>query len=408
VVKASLGPDATAALCGACHEVTGGNPFLLCEVIEELRREHRSAGDIGPGVVRGLAPERVAASLLLRVRRLDPAAPGLARAIAVLGQETSLARAAELAGLEPAHARAVAVALADAAILERGEPLRFVHPIVRAAIYQDASEHERAKLHRRAARALSVQGAAPEAIAIHLLATPPSGDRSVVAILRESARAARARGATAAAVRHLQRAVMEPPSDADRAPLLLDLGIAERDLGLEVAGDHLRRAAELADDDALHARALVETAWAAGPRRDAQRELIPLLERGAERACPHDRELALKLEAARLAALMLNPDHPARFEDEAERFRALKGTSPAECALLSFVARKAALAGGTIHEVGELAERAARDSRADARRRALHLAAQHHGVPAGDRALRAGRGAARARDRVRAPPRSGT
>jgi len=154
---------------------------------------------------------------------------------------------------------------------------------------------------------------------------------------------------------------MEPPADADRAALLWELGSVERDLGLEDAGDHLRRAAELADDDALHARALAETAWAAGPRRDAQRKLIPLLERGAERVRRHDRELALKLEAARLAALMLNPDHPIRFEDEAERFRDLEGTSPAECALLSFVARKVALAGGTVHEVGELAERAARD-----------------------------------------------
>jgi DNA-binding CsgD family transcriptional regulator len=360
VIRANLGSDASQALCLACHEATGGNPFLLSEVLEELRSEHRPAGEISPAVVRRLAPERIAASLLLRVGRLDPAAAELTRAVAVLGQEASLARAGELAGLKPTQAYALAASLADAAILEQGEPLRFVHPIVRAAIYEDASERQRAELHRRAARSLSAQGAAPESIAIHLLAAPPTGDPDVVATLRESARTARARGAAAAAVRQLRRAMIEPPADAGRASLLLELGMVERDLGLQEAADHLRRAAELTDDDALRARALVEMAWAAGPQRDVQRKLIPLLERGAERVRPHDRELALKLQAARLAALMLNPDHPTRFEDEAERFRDLSGTTPAECALLSFVARKACLTGATIHEAGELAERAAR------------------------------------------------
>ena len=63
------------------------------------------------------------------------------------------------------------------------------------------------------------------------------------------------------------------------------------------------------------------------------------------RSARHDRELALQLEAARLGALLLNPDLPVKFEDEADRFRDLPALTAAECLLRSFVARRA-LDGG--------------------------------------------------------------
>ena len=69
----------------------------------------------------------------------------------------------------------------------------------------------------------------------------------------------------------------------------------------------------------------------------------------------HDGQLALELEAARLGALLLNPDLPAKFEDEAERFADLPASTGAECLLRSFVAR-GALDTGPIAVAGDLAE----------------------------------------------------
>ena len=62
-------------------------------------------------------------------RRCDP----LARSLAIL-EQSELAVAAEHAGLPPAVARKAADQLALAALVEPGLPLRFVHPLIRAAL----------------------------------------------------------------------------------------------------------------------------------------------------------------------------------------------------------------------------------------------------------------------------------
>ncbi len=99
-----------------------------------------------------LAPERIAAAVLLRVSRLDPEAPALARSVAVLGEQARLSLCAQLAGVDPRKARTLAAGLVDLAVLVPGEPLRFVHPVVRTAIYEDLSAAEQADLHARAAQ----------------------------------------------------------------------------------------------------------------------------------------------------------------------------------------------------------------------------------------------------------------
>ena len=80
----------------------------------------------------------------------------------------------------------------------------------------------------------------------------------------------------------------------------------------------------------------------------------------------HDRELALQLEAARLGALLLNPDLPVKYEDEARRFAELPARTGAECLLHSFVARSA-LDRGPIAVAGDLAEKVATHLRWSAR-----------------------------------------
>ena len=69
LVRASLGDEASAQLCRACADATGGNPFLLSELLGEFRRDGRPANEIDPKAVDRLAPERIAAAVLLRVSR---------------------------------------------------------------------------------------------------------------------------------------------------------------------------------------------------------------------------------------------------------------------------------------------------------------------------------------------------
>ena len=102
LVRESLGTDARAELCRACAEATGGNPFLLAELLGELRRDTRAVDRIDPASVRRLAPGRIAAAVLLRVSELDSSAPSLARAVAVLGDQARLLTCCRLADLDPA------------------------------------------------------------------------------------------------------------------------------------------------------------------------------------------------------------------------------------------------------------------------------------------------------------------
>ena len=261
--------------------------------------------------------------------------------------------------MDPRKAHSLAAGLIDLAVLVSGDPIRFVHPIVRTVVYDDLPASERVELHERAARLLADHRADPGAIAVHLLATEPSGDPEVVTMLREAARSALAGGAPDTAAALLWRALNEPPDSADRSVVLFELGNAEHEIGDAAAPRHLREAGETATDPRLfRARAFTALAWATHPDARSQREQLSFYERAAAEVGAHDRELALQLEAARFGVLLLNPDLPARFEEEAERFSAFPALTAAECLLRSFVARRA-LEGGPVAVAGDLAEQAA-------------------------------------------------
>jgi DNA-binding CsgD family transcriptional regulator len=204
------GLDADAA--AAIHAATRGNP-LLCTA--------------PPGEV---------------IRRIGPL-PDLARAVAVLGAEADLHTAAELAGVDVEAAGEVAARLTADGLLEGAARVRFVHPLLRAAVLETIPAPALALLHGRAARLLDD----PEQVAAHLLAALPGTDPRAGAILREAARAADARGDPATAVRLLRRALQEPGRETS---LLHQLGVAELRAGEpEPAVDHLRDAGPEAERD---------------------------------------------------------------------------------------------------------------------------------------------------------------
>jgi DNA-binding CsgD family transcriptional regulator len=232
----------------SCHAVTGGNPFLVRELIETLRADGIGPGEAGADRVAGLGPRSVAQEVALRVARLGPAATGLARAASILGDDAALRHAAALAGLGMADAAASADRLAGIGVFQPGTPLQFVHAIVRTAVHDDIPRAERGLRHAEAARLLAAEGADPDVVCAHLLVCEPAGSLEVVDRLREAATRAMRRGAPESAVAYLRRALAETADVSVRAVLLHELGLAEKVLADPAAVQHLRESLELASD----------------------------------------------------------------------------------------------------------------------------------------------------------------
>jgi DNA-binding CsgD family transcriptional regulator len=287
MLAAGLGADPEPAFTAACHRATGGNPFLVGQLVAGLAEEGTAPTAGAVTRIETLGARWAARWILLRLARLHAAAAPLARALAIL-ERGELADAAALAQLDGAAAVAGADALAGAGILAPGRPLAFAHPIVRAGVYGEIGQAERAAGHRRAARLLADAGAAEERVAEHLLAADPVGDAWVVERLVAAARAAGRSGAPELAAVYLRRALEEPPEPAARAALLLELGIAEDNAGQAAARPHMRAAIDAAADpearltaavvlghalgrDNRFAEALdvLDAAIAAGPRPDS-------------------------------------------------------------------------------------------------------------------------------------------
>src|SRR3984885_4336703 len=195
LVRTGLGADPAPAFLQACREATGGNPLLVNALLASLAAEGvRGRADEVPRLLR-LAPGTVSRCVLLQLARMAPSALAAARAVAVLGTAATTARAGRLAGLdEDVWAEAVGALMAER-LVEGDRALRFVHPLVRSAVYQELAPPLRQRWHQRAARMLDGEGARAEEVAIHLLAAGTSGDDWVVDRLRKAAGAACRRGA---------------------------------------------------------------------------------------------------------------------------------------------------------------------------------------------------------------------
>jgi DNA-binding CsgD family transcriptional regulator len=259
----------------ACAEATGGNPFALRELLRDLR-----ADGVGPTAescerLVSHAPDRLARVALVRLARLGAESVAMARALAVLGGEAELALVASLAELHIAAAALAADSLVRADFLADERPLRFVHPLLRAAVYDDIPRGRRGLEHARAAALLQHGGAAAEEIAAHLLLTEP-GDGESLRWLREAARSALARGAPGGAVAYLRRALREAMTPGLRAELLHELGTAETVGRDPKAATDLQEALALSRDPSMRARIAAELAeiLILGAQWDAGMELL--------------------------------------------------------------------------------------------------------------------------------------
>ena len=269
--------DADAAFADACWRMTEGNIFLLEELIAAVRDEGWQPTAQNAARIGTLAPEAVLRAVAVRLMRLSDDAAGVARAVAVLGDDAQLRHVAALSNRGGERVAAAADALAASDILRPVDTgaLRFAHTLLASAVYADIATAERATLHRRAAEILHGEGVAPERIAAHLLPSPGSAEPWVVDLLCAAAQHALAAGAPESAASYLCRALQEPPRAGRRAAVLRELGASEAATGLPSAIEHLEEALaadESAPGDPARARTLLalgRALAAAGRHTDA-------------------------------------------------------------------------------------------------------------------------------------------
>ncbi len=244
VVAERLGYPAQDAFVDECLKVSRGNAFYLHELLRPYPTD--SMPNRQSFVRNGTLSLR--RTVAWRLGELGPEATVLAQAAAVLGDGCSLHLAAELGRLDEATAVHQASRLEVASILQHGDPVEFLHPLLRAAVEAELPDVARGELHARAARLLWLSGEAPESIALHLVNSPGSSDAEVAAFLTDEGEAALEAGSIALATQLLRRA-LEEPAPADALPRIsVGLGRAEHALGqLDAAREHLEAAMESDD-----------------------------------------------------------------------------------------------------------------------------------------------------------------
>jgi DNA-binding CsgD family transcriptional regulator len=326
----------------ACHRATGGNPLLIRRLADALPDHAADDAD----AVASHGPYAVADAVAESLVRLGDGPADLARCVAVL-ETAPLVAAARLAEIEVEEASELSEMLVRAGILRDARPLAFEHALVREAVLSGMSAAERERLHAEAARVLTATGAAPEAVAVHLLHVEAGADPAVASTLAEVGRRALRSGAPEEAAAFLGRAVAERPPANQRSPLLLDLARPEHALGRADALERVMEASDTATDEVQRAQAALALMWASGPGRQQPQDALAIVEQALQGVAGRHRELELELEAVRLMAAFMSPALMQHVLGTAERFADLEGGTPGECQLLLHVSIHRFLGGGS-------------------------------------------------------------
>jgi DNA-binding CsgD family transcriptional regulator len=348
-------PSAGEDFCIAVHGATRGNPYLVRQLADALRDLGVEADADGARRVPEIAPASIAGAVLRRAAAVDPDAPALLRAVAVLGNGAKLRHVAGLAGLDTERTLDLADGLMEAGLLEDEERLSFVHPVARISLATNQRPAERAGANLRAARLLRDDEVPAEHVAAHLLEATRTGSDWAVSTLCEAAEAALARGVPDTAVRYLRRALDEPPPSEMRAHVVLQLGRAEATAGEPEAVPRLSEAMARSQDGHQRARAALDagrTLFALGRHEDA----VAAFRHGVDQVEDEDNELGGRLRAAYATVSRLHP-RTAQVTAEAAP-PPERNDTPADRARLALLAMESAVRGDPHEEVHELAVRA--------------------------------------------------
>lgn len=236
----------------ACHSASGGNPFLVTELIDAVQASGIEPVAANAARVRTVSPRNVTRSVLLRLAALSQDATRVAKALAVLGECERIDILAQLAELPLQSVVAACDELRDAHIAASEQPQGFVHAIIRTAVYDDISSAQRSLMHANAAHLLADAGSSTDAVASHLLLTAPGSDPWVVQHMLTASSSGLALSTPETTAAYLARALQESVvTGADRVPLLLGLGGSRFQTADGGAVAPLLEALELATDPAM-------------------------------------------------------------------------------------------------------------------------------------------------------------
>jgi DNA-binding CsgD family transcriptional regulator len=335
------------AFVAACHQASGGNPFLLRELLDTVSARRLPMTAAAAGEVAALASEDLVRRTHSRLAELGADATAVGRALATLEHGAEVRQLAAVAELSHDCASEALDMLVEAELAGVARPARIVHPLIRTAILDGLPPGLRSDLHARAAEVLLDDGGDPERIAAHLLECDPAENSDRVGLLRRAAAIALRRGSPANAVTFLRRALAEPPGKAQRATVLRELGEAELLGRHPQAIAHLQSALELAEDrqarveigcrlgDALIYVGELDDGIAAFRRA---RALLPVTDRP---------EMGARIDAQVLALTALNgrEEGPTSKEAEEDQLARARDPSPANRPLAMTVALVHALRG---------------------------------------------------------------
>lgn len=226
-----MGPEAVAELAGtlgngppsaelaaSLHLRTGGNPYLITEMV-------RSGGTDASGAL----PAPIRALIVDRVSRLGAQAQQLVRAAAICEHPFSLHVAGAVAGLDQDTALLAADQAGEAGLLlpdATAELHRFDHQLTREALLAELAPARRAHLHRRWAEVLAARpGSDPTEVALHYQASASlDGAEAGADFALAAASAAQATGAHDQAVVAFDAALaLLAPTDPRRQSVLAEL-----------------------------------------------------------------------------------------------------------------------------------------------------------------------------------------
>jgi DNA-binding NarL/FixJ family response regulator/tetratricopeptide (TPR) repeat protein len=158
-----------------------GNPLYITELVAALARA--SGLTVSGGAVEltsGSAPASLSAAIADRLGFLSGGVREVVRAAALLGVDFAVPDLAAVLGRGVADlVSALDEARAAGILTESGDDLRFRHPLIRAALYEEMPRSLRAAWHRDAGRALAAAGAPADRVARQLLWAVGSPDDPV-------------------------------------------------------------------------------------------------------------------------------------------------------------------------------------------------------------------------------------
>ncbi len=404
LARETLGGHADGPFCRELWTVTSGNPYETVELLAKARDRMLEPVAGSASLLRGLGAEARGGGLVARLEELGVGPTQLARAIAVLGADSTPGLLASLAGMSESEvaehaellrqARIVTTradreaqngrgpgkptgpdagpraedAPAPAATREPAHPkplqpspapthLEFAHPLIASAVYGSMSPAARTAMHGRAAWALTGAGHGPAAVSRHLLEVHPDEDEDVVDQLRAAADEHLAVGAPDAARRCLERALAEPPGPDSYARVLYELGCASLLTAPAATVRHLSSALELPGlDDGLRIDATYRLAQALA-HNNQLREAARVLAAEAVRTPPGtDRR---RLQAANFmyeGFQAAEEDGPARSRRLADLTAHFTGADNSERALLTVRGFDAMMRGEPADEVVRLCD----------------------------------------------------